>query len=140
MTRESTLLAGRRFNEDSLTDRITVQRRTGYVVQDETSGHEDYELETLYTNVPAKIQVGALGSLIPTARERQEAGREITTTRTILKVAVDDKVYKADDIVTLTSVGDLSDMQLLGSTFQVVAPVAGSYQTTRRFAIEATIS
>lgn len=139
MSRESTLAAGRVAAETGLVDTVTWERRTGLSSVNESTGRQTPAYAPLFTS-PCKIRIGALGSLIPTAKERLDAGREITTLRSVMHLPVTAPALLPEDMGTMTAVGANSDAQLLGRRFRVVAPIGQSYATARRFSVEEVIS
>jgi hypothetical protein len=142
VSRSSTLRDGREFHEATLSCVASFFRTgTGTPTRNETTGRETVADVSLFDS-PCKVQSGALGSLIPTAREERMGGREVTTIRQVLKLPVDENSagLRPDDQFDIVSIGDDDDPQLLGQRFRVVAPLGQSYATTRRYAIEAVRS
>lgn len=139
MSRESALIAGRAAAEEALVDTIVFRRETGRLEQDEETGRTVAVMEYLFT-AKCKVRIGALGSLVPTARERIEGGREMTTLRSVLHISVHAPPLRPDDVGEMVAVGDLSDLQLLGRKLRVVAPIGQTYATARRFSVEEVIS
>ena len=135
MSRESALLAGRRAAELALVDTVRFYRRTGRMVQDEDTGREVAQEEFLFES-PCKVRIGALGSLVPTAKERVEGGREATMLRSVMHLPVDAPTLLPNDIGILVAIGDVSDPQLLNRRYMVVAPIGQTYATARRFSVE----
>lgn len=139
MSRESTLQAGRVRAEEAFSDTVRFKRKTGRTTQDETTGREAAEYETLFTS-KCKVRIGALGSLVPTAKERLDGGREVTQLRSVMHLPVDAPRLEPNDIGELIAVGDVSDLQLLGRSYRVVAPIGQTYATARRFSVEEILS
>ena len=109
------------------------------MVQNEETGREEPE-ETFLFESPCKVRIGALGSLVPTAKERQEGGRETTALRSIMHLPIDAPALKPNDIGYMVAIGDISDEQLLNRRYLVVAPIGQTYATARRFSVEEILS
>ena len=129
-------MAGRDFANASMTSVATVRRPTGRSAQDEQTGRTQPSYDDLF-DTPCKVRSGALGTLIPSARERPDAGREVTEIRPNIAVPWDCPEIKPNDVMRIDSIGDYSDPNLLGKAFRVVAPIPTDYSTARRFAVEA---
>ena len=121
-------------------DQIAVYRELNEWGSPDPSTGVSQRVRELKFRTKAKILSGAAGTLIPTAREALEGGREVTTTRSIIKVPADGKVYEANDVIHVEAIHELSDVILLGKEFKIIAPVAGSYNTQRSYAIEAVVA
>ena len=74
------------------------------------------------------------------AREEEVGGRTATTVRVELHLPIDAPAVEVGDVAEITAVGALSDVQLLGRRFRVVAPVAKSFATARRLEVEAVVA
>lgn len=132
-------MSGRARAVEAFTDTIRWKRRTGDMTQNETTGSEEPEYATLFTT-PAKVRIGAIGTLVPTARETQAGGGELTELRSVCHIPFDAPKLEPNDIGDIIAVGDFSDMQLLGKKLRVVAPIGQSYATARRFSVEEVLS
>lgn len=132
-------MAGRARAEEALVDTIQFKRLTGNMVQNPATLTEEPEYEVLFTT-PAKVRIGALGSLVPTSKELLEGGTELTQLRSVVHIPFDAPPLLPNDIGVVTAVGDFSDMQLLGKQLRVVAPIGQTYATARRFSVEEVLS
>ena len=120
---------------EGLVDTIQWRRQGTNLVQDESTGSEGFEFEDVF-RTPAKVQMGALASLIPTARERIEGGGELTMVRSIVKIPIDENRVEPNMIGEVVAIGDYSDPMLLGKKLRIVAPIGATATTTRRFSVE----
>lgn len=134
MSRATALMNGRKMAEDAMIDTCRVSYH-GAPVLNEANG-EVAAAEVVRFTSPCKLSVGSLGSLIPTSRERQAGGREVTELRLILYLPMDVPAVHPNDVVEIIAIGDPSDSQLLGRKVKVVAPVGQTYSTQRRFSVE----
>lgn len=128
-------MAGRDFANASMTSLATVRRPAGRTDQDEQTGRTTALYDDVFTTV-CKVRSGALGTLIPSARERLDAGREVTEIRPNIAVPWDTPEILPNDVMRIDETGDYSDPNLLGKAFRVVAPIPTDYSTARRFAVE----
>ncbi len=137
MSRETALAAGRARAEEAFTDTIRWERldATTPMTQDETTGAMTRDYTPLFTT-KAKVRIGAIGTLVPTARETTPAGTEVTQLRSVVHIPFDAPPLQPNDIGVVTAVGEMSDFQLLGKRLRVVAPIGQSYATARRFSVE----
>lgn len=117
-----------------MTDTGTMRRPTGNTTQDPDTGSTVPEYADLFTS-KAKIQTRNLQ-----AREEEVGGRTATTVRVELHLPVDAPAVQRGDVWEVTAVGALSDMQLLGRRFTVIAPVGKSFATARRLEVEEVVS
>lgn len=134
MSLESALRAGRAAAERQMTDSGIMRRPTGNTVLDEATGRETPEYEDVFTS-KAKIQTRGLAS-----RDSDVGGRIATEIRLELHLPIDAPAVKVDDVWEHTGAGPMSDPQLVGRTFRVVAPVGKSYATARRIDVEEVVS
>ena len=111
-----------------------MRRPTGRTTQDPDTGNEAPGFTDLFTS-KAKIQTSNL-----VAQSAEVGGRTATTVRVELHLPVDAPAVQAGDVWEHTSVGALSDVQLLGRKFRVVAPVGKSLATARRIEVEEVVS
>lgn len=114
-----------------MTDTCAIKRANGTTTQDATTGTVSDGYDTLVTT-KCKLQM-------PTAiaRPQEVGGRTSFMVRLELHLPVGTTPeIKADDIVTVTAVGDLSDVNLLNRTFRVVGPPAKSLATALRFEVQ----
>lgn len=114
-------------------DAGTMRRPTG-----RSELNDDDQQVEVYTDLftsKAKIQTRDL------AATSSEAGaRTVTTVRVELHLPIDAPAVQAGDVWEHTTVGALSDMQLLGRKFRVIAPVGKSFATARRLEVEEVVS
>jgi hypothetical protein len=130
VSRDSTILAGRRFNESLQTSACTITRK-GDKVLNETTGEYEYEFATIYSG-QCKIKFGA------TEAHTVDAQGQILTEQTaILSLPVDEPGsvdVTTDDVAELT-VNPL-DPALVGKTFRVTGLHTQTAATARRFPVE----
>ena len=74
------------------------------------------------------------------ARQEEVGGRTATTVSVELHLPISAAAVEVGDLCEITAVGALSDAHLLGRVFRVVAPVAKSFATARRFDVEEVVS
>lgn len=115
-------------------DEGTMRRPTGHPTQDPNTGAEAPALSDLFTS-KAKIQNRNL-----VAQSSDVGGRTATTIRMELHLPVDAPAVHVGDVWEHTSVGALSDMQLLGRKFRVVSPAGKSMATARRLEVEEIVA
>lgn len=130
-------MAGRRAAEEAFTDTASFKRLTGRMTLDETNGREVPEYEHLFTS-PCKIRIGAVGTLVPVAKELDEGGREITTLRSVIHVPMEAPPLLPNDVAVMGGAG--LDPQIAGRVYKVVAPIVQTYATARRFSVEEVLS
>jgi hypothetical protein len=128
------LLSGRRSAESLMTDTVAITYPTGDTTIDETTGSETPVYATRFTS-KCKIQTRTLQ-----ARQEEVGGRTATTVTVELHLPVSAGAVEVGDVAEITAVGALSDVQLLGRKFRVIAPVAKSFATARRLDVEEIVS
>jgi hypothetical protein len=134
VSRSTALVAGRHLAEEGMIDTCRVYG-LGAPVLNTTTG-EATPPEIVRFTSPCKVSVGSLGSLIPTSKELQAGGREVTQLRLILYLPMDAPEFLPNDVVEITAIGEGSDPSLLGRKMRVVAPVGQTFATQRRFSVE----
>ena len=117
-----------------MTDTVTVTYATGTMTQDPDTGSETPEYATRFTS-KCKVQARQLQ-----ARQEEVGGRTATTVSVELHLPISAPAVEVGDLCEITAVGSLSDVQLLGRVFRVVAPVAKSFATARRFDVTEVVS
>lgn len=120
--------------ESLMSDAGTMRRATGNTTQDPNTGSTIPECADLFTS-KAKIQTRNL-----VAQSSEVGGRTAVTVRVELHLPVSAPAVTVGDVWEVTSVGALSDTQLLGRKFRVVAPVGKSFATARRLEVEEVVS
>lgn len=128
-------MSGRARAEEAFEDTIAWYEVGGTPVQDEATGAVTTP-ETFVFRSKAKVRIGAIGTLVPTARELNLSGQEATELRSVVHIPFSAPPVKPNMIGVVEAVGDFSDIQLLGKRFRVVAPIGQSYATARRFSVE----
>ena len=114
-----------------MTDTAVVKRANGTTTQDPNTGTEVPGYDTVLTS-KCKLQM-------PTAiaRPQEVGGRTSFMERLELHLPFGTQPgLVVDDLVTITAVGSLSDANLLGRTFRVVAPPAKSLATALRYEVQ----
>ena len=106
----------------------------GTPVQDPETGSESIP-PTVRFSSPCKVQARNLQ-----ARQEEVGGRTATTVSVELHLPISAPAVEVGDLCEITAVGSLSDPHLLGRVFRVVAPVAKSFATARRFDVEQVMS
>jgi hypothetical protein len=101
---------------------------------DPNTGSDVYAPTTRFTS-KCKVQARNLQ-----ARQEEVGGRTATTVSVELHLPISAPAVEVGDLCEITAVGALSDVQLLGRTFRVVAPVAKSFATARRLDVEEIVS
>lgn len=134
MSLASTLRAGRAAAERLMTDIVTVRYATGNTTQDPVTGSTVPEYADRFTS-KCKVQARNL-----VAQDAEVGGRTATTVRLELHLPVDAPAVEPGDVCEVTAVGPLSDPQLLGRKFTVVAPVGKSFATARRLEVEEVVA
>ena len=119
--------------EALMTDTVAVTYANGTTFDDET-GTTVPNYTTRFTS-KCKVQTRSL-----VARDAEVGGRTATTVTVELHLPVDAPAVEVGDVCEITAVGALSDMQLLGRKFRVVAPVGKSFATARRLDVEEIVS
>jgi hypothetical protein len=117
-----------------MTDTVAITYATGDTTIDETTGSETPAYTTRFTS-KCKIQTRALQ-----ARQEEVGGRTATTVTVELHLPVTAGAVEVGDVAEITAVGALSDVQLLGRKFRVIAPVAKSFATARRLDVEEIVA
>lgn len=117
-----------------MTDTVTVRYPTGATTTDPNTGTETPTYAVRLTS-KCKVQARNLA-----ARAEEVGGRTATTVTVELHLPVSAGVVKVGDVCEITAVGALSDTHLLGRKFRVVAPVAKSFATARRFDVEEVVA
>jgi septal ring-binding cell division protein DamX len=130
MSVNSLLVAGQSAAESLMTDTVTVRYATGTTTQDPVTGSETPVYADRFTS-RCKVQTRTLQ-----ARQEEVGGRTATTVTVELHLPISTPAVEVGDLCEITAVGALSDVQLLGRTFRVVAPVAKSFATARRLDVE----
>lgn len=122
--------------EALMTDTCTVRRidPDAPPTQDPDTGTESPTYADLFTS-KCKVQARSLQALTAEA-----GGRTATTVRVELHLPVSAAAAQTGDVVEITAVGALSDVQLRGRKFTVAAPVAKSFATARRYEVEEVVS
>jgi hypothetical protein len=115
-------------------DTGTMRRATGSTTQDPDSGSTVPEFADLFTS-KAKIQTRNLQ-----AREAEVGGRTATSVRVELHLPISAPAVEVGDVWEVTRVHALSDRQLLGRKFRVIAPVGKSFATARRLEVEEVVA
>jgi hypothetical protein len=124
----------RTMAESLMTDTCIVRRDTGDTAQSSTTGTVENVYTDLFTS-KCKVQARNLVS-----QDAEVGGRTATSVRLEVHLPLDAAVVQARDVVEITAVGALSDVQLLGRKFVITAPVAKSFSTARRYEVEAYVS
>lgn len=125
----SALALGRRAAEAQMVDRCRIERRTGHTVQDEDTGREVPEVVVVFRE---RCRVKTTGQ----PRETTVGGREVTLLGLQLELPVSAPPVRVDDVAVLESVGALSDVQLLGTRYRILAAMAETSSTRRRLPVE----
>jgi hypothetical protein len=125
--------------EAGMTDLVRVSRRSANMTQSATTGRERHEYVELFTTM-AKVTVGSLGSLIPTAKDDPAGGRTTTELRLILYLPTTTPFCMPDDLVEMIEKGPLTDPQITNLRARIFGPIGQSYATARRFALEALVA
>ena len=134
MTTAPILAAGRAAAEALMTDTVVVRYVTGQSDPDPISGSMTDTYTDRFTS-KCKVQTRNL-----VARDAEVGGRTATSVRVELHLPVDAPAVSVGDVCEITAVSDLSDLQLLGRKFRVVAPVGKSFATARRLEVEEVVS
>ena len=117
-----------------MSDTGIMRRPTGRTIQDADTGSEVPALDDLFTS-KCKIQARNLQ-----ATSAEVGGRTAVSVRVELHLPTSAPDVQAGDVFEVTAVGTLSDLQLLGHKFRVVAPVGKSYATARRLEVVEVIA
>lgn len=133
MTLEAVTTAGRTAAESLMVDRGIMRRPTGLSTQDPDSGAETPTFDDLFES-KAKIQARNLQAIT-----QEVGGTTSTSVRVELHLPVSAPAVQVGDVWEHTRVSSLSDVQLLGRKFRVVAPVGKSFATARRLEVEEVI-
>lgn len=96
-------------------------------------GEEVLAPSELFTTV-CKVQTRNL-----VAREAEVGGRTSTTVRTELHLPADSDPLTAGDLWEITAVHPMS-LSVVGQRLRVLAPVAGTLKTARRYEVEEVVS
>ncbi len=132
MSAASALARGRRAAEGLMGDLFVVRRRTGEVVQNETTGREEPVLEDRFTTA------GRLQMRGPSTTEAAAGGRTVTISTLEWHTPLAAEIADTDDLVELLEPGPGTDPALVGTVVRVVAPVTKSHATARRYRVELT--
>lgn len=127
----STMADARARAEELMTDTCVIERATGRNTQDPVTGSKVPGYATILTSI-CKLQM-------PTAiaRPQEVGGRTAFMIRLELHLPASTSVtIHAEDRVTVSAVGPLSDPNLVGRTFRVVGPPAKSLATALRFEVQ----
>lgn len=132
----TSLASRQRRAERAMTDTVTVSwlDPAAEPVQDPNTGSETVPPTVRFTS-KCKVQARNLA-----ARAEEVGGRTATTVTVELHLPISAPAVEVGDLCEITAVGALSDVQLLGRTFRVVAPVAKSFATARRFDVEEIVA
>lgn len=115
-------------------DTVTVRYATGTMAQNPVTGSESPVYAVRFTS-KCKVQTRNL-----VARQQEVGGRTATTVSVEIHLPVSAPAASINDVCEITAVGAMSDAQLLGRKFRVVAPVAKSFATARRLDVEEVVS
>lgn len=129
----TTLASRQRRAARQMTDTVAVTYANGTTF-DEATGTTVPNYTTRFTS-KCKVQTRSL-----VARDAEVGGRTATTVTVELHLPVDVPAVEVGDVCEITAVGALSDVQLLGRKFRVVAPVGKSFATARRLDVEEIVS
>lgn len=113
-----------------MVDTCEVKRANGTTTQDPNTGTTTPGYDTVLTG-KCKLQMTTT-----IARPQEVGGRTSFMVRLELHLPVGSAALQVDDLVTMTAVGDLSDVNLLGRTFRVVGPPAKSLSTALRYEVQ----
>ena len=115
-----------------MTDTCKVERKTGLTTQDPNTGTTTPTLDTVIASSKCKLQMPTV-----IARPQEAGGRTSFMSRLMLHLPASTSVaLLADDKVTITAVGALSDTHLLGRSFRVVGIPAKSLATALRYEVQ----
>lgn len=128
------LLRGRENAESLMADAGIMRRPTGRTTLDPVTDQESEVFTDLFTS-KAKIQTRNLVSTVSEA-----GGRSVTTVRMELHLPVTVAAVRTGDIWEHTTVGPLSDPQLVGRKFRVISPVGKTWATARKLEVEEVVS
>lgn len=132
MSRESVILAGRRFSEEAFTATCTVKRDTGTTTTDPVTYEDVPVYAVVYTNLQCKIKDASTRP-----QQAQVPGQTVVKTSPEWHVPMSTTGVLTNDIVTIEAVDPVTgDLDLVGRTFRVTGPFVQSYATARRFPVE----
>ena len=117
-----------------MTDTCKVERKsaTGATTQDPTTGTTVPVMDTVLASSKCKLQMPTV-----IARPQEAGGRTSFMSRLELHLpAGTTATLQADDRVTITAVGALSDVHLVGRSFRVVGIPAKSFATALRYEVQ----
>lgn len=122
--------AGRTAAQAQMLDTCDVKRPTGHMTQDETTGREIPEYETLYSSpckVASRVSKGDTLARYVTIGgvERPVIDGGIHLPMSALDIGI-------SYVITLTALGPVTDPRLLGQSFRVESVPSKSYATARR--------
>jgi hypothetical protein len=116
--------------EALMVDAGTAMRPTGGFVYDAGTDTEVEAADDLFDS-PCKVQTRNIQP-----RESEVGERTAVTYRVELHLPVSSEPLAAGDLFEITAVDDLS-LSVVGQRFRVLAPVAGTLKTARRYEVEA---
>lgn len=116
-----------------MADTVTIRYASGTTFNEATGQTETAYVTRLVSK--CKVQTRTLQ-----ARQEEVGGRTATTVSVELHLPVSAGAVVVGDVCEITAVGSLTDSQLLGRKFRIVAPVAKSYATARRLDVEEVVS
>lgn len=114
-----------------MTDTVAVKFQSG-TTPDPVTGSDVPAYTTRFTS-KCKVQARDLA-----ARTEEVGGRSATTVTVELHLPVSAPAVEVGDLCEITAA--LSDSQMVGRVFRVVAPVAKSFATARRVDVEEVVS
>jgi hypothetical protein len=124
-------LEGRELAESLMQDTCVVEYVTGATTKDP---YTDREIPVYATRFISKCKVQVVGTL---SSEQAKVGEEISvigTARIDLPVATPQVAQ--NDRITITAVGPLSDVRLVGRSFLVGSPMNKTYATATRLTVK----
>lgn len=132
MSRDSAIRRGRIVAEDGLTDKCTVRRATGNTVRDPETYEDVPEMAVIHTGLSCKVKFSGTEP-----HAVQTPGQTVVKSSPEWHVPMPTLGVLTDDVVTIDSVdADSGDPDMVGKTYRVAGPFAGTYATARRFPIE----
>lgn len=117
-----------------MVDAGVMRRPTGRTTLDPVTDQETEVFVDLFTS-KAKIQTRNLVSTVADA-----GGRSAVTVRMELHLPVDAPAVRTGDVWEHTTVGPLSDPQLVGRRLRVIGPVGKTWATARKLEVEEVVS
>lgn len=132
MSRESVILAGRKFSEEAFTATCTIRRPTGQTVTDPTTLVQTPTYSVVHTGVPCKINAAARRP-----DEAQLAGQMAAKSELAWHVPMTITGVLTNDEATIDTVSaSVGDPDLIGRKFRVTGEFVKSFATARRFPVE----